>query len=140
MVDIGLRITFTTGVALALFVFVFFWETGSMSVLGPYWLGTLLYVPILAYLLSFCLLLVIQKMSCEKLDAGAQATNALYLPMYYYLMLLILVILPGLRNPVEGVAGYANPQIRRAISSGFYVVLTTYLAQEMANKAAMSCP
>jgi hypothetical protein len=139
MVDIGVRLAFTTILAVILLVFVVFWELGSIP-LGPAWLGTYVYIPILAYLISFFLALAIQKLSCGKVDAGAQAKNAITLPISYFVLLGILYGLPKLRYPVEGLIPQYDPLVRRAVSSGFYLVLLSYLAQESVNKAAMNCP
>jgi hypothetical protein len=137
--DIGLRLVLSTGLALSMLVFIVFWELGAMDSLGPYWLGTLVYAPILAYLVSFCIALAIQYMSCKKVDAAKQASNATTVPILYYAFVLLLNMLPGLRFPVEGVTGNYDFKTRRAISSGFYAVLMSYLAQEMVNGNAVKC-
>lgn len=137
--DIGLRLVLSTGLALSMLVFIVFWELGALDSLGPYWLGTLVYAPIIAYLVSFLIALAIQYMSCKKVDAGAQAKNATTVPMIYFAFVLLLNLLPGLRNPIEGISGIADFKTRRAISSGFYAVLMSYLAQEVVNGNAVKC-
>lgn len=136
-------IRFASGIvfAIILVVFVIFWEVDVFGgMLGPYWLGSLVYLPLLATGTSYAISLAIQYLSCQRVSFKDQALNVIIVPIMFYIVTAFLWYFPGARFPIEGMIPLETPSNRRALSSGFYTFLTAVLVQEMVNGSAQACP
>ena len=136
-------IRFASGIVfgIVLVVFVIFWEVDVFGgALGPYWLGSLVYLPVLATATSYAISLAIQYLSCKRVSFKDQALNVIIVPIMFYILTAILYFFPGMRFPIEGMAPLESPMNRRALSSGFYTFLMAVLVQEMVNGSAQECP
>jgi hypothetical protein len=123
-------------------LFILFWEVGFLpNFFGPRtFMGYYIYLPILAYVTSFCICLAIQQLSCGTIQAGVQAQRAALSVVFIPIVYLLLYLLPGLRWPVEGLTPLSPPPVKAGLSMAFFIFWGGLYTQEVLNGFAQICP
>ena len=136
-----IRVCVSILVALMLGVFILLWDGGFIPLQNiPAWTGHYIFLPFLAFLLSFGANCLIQRLSCSQVQVFIQFQRSLLAPLPYILTWGLLYIFPGMRWPVEGLFQNASITVRHGLSSGFYVFWTALYTQAILNGLAQICP
>jgi hypothetical protein len=106
----------------------------------PMWVGNLVFIPVIAVLVSFGTNCLIQYLSCKVVTIGAQAGRLYYVPILFYLMAFLLYMFPGLLWPIEGLVQHISSDMRRGLSVGFYTFWMALYTQAFMNGLAQICP
>lgn len=123
-------------------LFVLFWEVGFIpNFFGPRSImGYYVYLPILAYVTSFIVCLVIQQLSCGTVQPAVQAQRAAFSVAFLPVVYLLLYLLPGLRWPVEGLLPLQPQPVKTGLSTAFFIFWGGLYTQEVMNGFAQACP
>jgi hypothetical protein len=97
-------------------------------------------LPVLAIFLSFSSTSLIQQLSCSQVQWLVQLKRSLLSPLPFYLMWIILYLVPSMRWPIEGLVQKVEPRIRTGLSSAFYTFWTTLYTQALMISIAQVCP
>ena len=81
---------------------------------------------------------LIQFLGCQKVNFMPQLLNSLIAPASIAGLWILLYFLPGLRYPVEGLFT-VSPELKKGLSSGFYVFWIALYAQTFSNGLAQMC-
>jgi len=106
----------------------------------PMWVGNLVFIPVIAVLVSFGTNCMIQFLSCKVVTIGTQAGRLYYVPILFYLMAFLLYLFPGLLWPIEGLVQHISGDMRRGLSVGFYTFWMALYTQAFMNGLAQICP
>jgi len=139
-VSTSVRISISVLVAITLGLFIFFWDSSIIQHTVPHWVGALIILPILAIFLSFSSTSLIQQLSCSQVQWLVQLKRSLLSPLPFYLMWIILYLVPSMRWPIEGLVQKVEPRIRTGLSSAFYTFWTTLYTQALMISIAQVCP
>jgi len=140
-VSTGIRITLALLVAIALGIFMLSWDAyfiphGSI----PNWVGSFIFMPLIASVLGFGSDCLIQQLSCGLVQWLFQLQRVAIVPIPIIIMWGILYLIPGFRWPIEGlVQPYLLP-LRKGLSSGFYAFWIGLYCQSLLNGFSQVCP
>jgi hypothetical protein len=137
----GIRVVLALLVGIALGIFMLAWDAkfiGHEAI--PDWTGPFIAMPLIAMILGYGSICLIQQLSCGKIQWLVQLNRIAIGPIPIILMWFILSIAPGLRWPIEGLVQSGSPALRRGLSSGFYAFWMGLYLQNMLNGAAQLCP
>jgi len=137
----GIRVVLALLVGISLGIFMLAWDAkfiGHEAV--PDWTGPFVVMPLMAMILGYGSICLIQQLSCGKIQWLVQLNRIAIGPIPIILMWFILSIAPGLRWPIEGLVQSGSPALRRGLSSGFYAFWMGLYLQNMLNGTAQLCP
>jgi hypothetical protein len=137
----SIRIVIAVVYALTLALFILLWEARLIPIpLGlPVWLGFIVFLPLISFLESLGTNSLIQFLGCQKVNFMAQLMNSFVAPTLIAGLWTLLYFLPGLRYPVEGLFLNQSPELKKGLSSGFYVFWIALYAQTYSNGLAQKC-
>jgi len=137
----GIRIILALLVGLALGIFMLTWDAKFIAHEGiPDWIGSYIFMPLLAVILGYGSDCLIQQLSCGQVQWLIQLQRVAIVPVPIVLMWLILYIAPGLRWPIEGLIQSGSPQLKQGLSSGFYAFWMGLYCQSLLNGVSQICP
>ena len=137
----GIRVVLALLVGIVLGIFMLAWDAnfiGHEAV--PDWTGPFVVMPLMAMILGYGSICLIQQLSCGKIQWLVQLNRIAIAPIPIILMWFILSIAPGLRWPIEGLVQSGSPALRRGLSSGFYAFWMGLYLQNVLNGTAQLCP
>jgi hypothetical protein len=136
----NIRIVIAVVYALTLALFILLWDSRLMPIpLGfPVWLGFIAFLPWISFVESVGANSLIQFLGCQKVNFMPQLLNSLIAPASIAGLWILLYFLPGLRYPVEGLFT-VSPELKKGLSSGFYVFWIALYAQTFSNGLAQMC-
>jgi hypothetical protein len=137
----SIRIVIAVVYALTLALFILLWEARLIPIplMIPIWLGFIAFLPLLAYIESLAANSLIQYLGCQKVNFMSQLMNSLAAPTLIAALWTLLYFLPGLRYPVEGLFLNQSAELKKGLSSGFYVFWIALYAQTYSNGLAQTC-
>ena len=137
----GIRIVVALLVAISLALFILGWDGGLFQIppMIPLWVGFVVLVPLLAAIESFIANLLIQYVSCKQVSPLTQFYRALIVPVPFILAWIVLYFIPGFRWPIEGLFQTNTPEVRKGLSSAFYVFWIGLYSQTFLNGIAQAC-
>jgi hypothetical protein len=137
----GVRFCIAVLIALALGLFTLLWDGGYIPYSGiPPWVGTAVFLPLLAVGLGFGGNTLTQFLSCNQVQWLIQLQRAAIIPLPFLLLWVLLYFFPIMRWPIEGLAQHATPTVRRGLSSGFYAFWIGLYTQSILVGASQLCP
>jgi len=137
----GTRVVIALLVGIALGIFMLAWDAKFMEHEAiPDWVGSYVSMPLMATILGYGSICLIQQLSCGKVQWLVQLNRIIIVPVPIILMWLILYIAPSMRWPIEGLVQSGSPALRRGLSSGFYAFWMGLYIQNMLNGVAQICP
>jgi len=137
----GIRVVLALLVGIALGIFMLAWDAkfiGHEAI--PDWIGPYVSMPLMAAILGYGSICLIQQLSCGKVQWLVQLNRIAIVPVPIILMWFILYIAPGMRWPIEGLVQSGSPALRKGLSSGFYAFWMGLYLQNMLNGVAQLCP
>ena len=136
-----IRLCISILIALMLGVFIMLWDGGFIPLYNiPPWMGPYIILPLLATILSYIANCMIQLLSCSQVQWLTQLQRVAFTPLPYFLTLWLLYMFPSMRWPIEGLAQQTSVNVRKGLSSGFYIFWTALYTQSMMNGMAQICP
>jgi len=137
----GVRFCIAILIALALGIFTLMWDGGYVPHSGiPSWVGTVVFLPLLAVGLGFGGDCLTQYLSCGLVQWLVQLQRIAVVPIPFLLLWALLYFFPIMRWPIEGLAQQATPTVRRGLSSGFYAFWIGLYTQSIMVGASQLCP
>lgn len=137
----GVRIILALLVGLSLGIFMLTWDAKFIGHEGiPDWIGSYIFMPLLAVVLGYGSDCLIQQLSCGQVQWLIQLQRVAIVPVPIVLMWLILYIAPGMRWPIEGLIQSGSPQLKQGLSSGFYAFWMGLYCQSLLNGVSQICP
>lgn len=137
----GVRIILALLVGLSLGIFMLTWDAKFIGHEGiPDWIGSYIFMPLLAVVLGYGSDCLIQQLSCGQVQWLIQLQRVAIVPVPIVLMWLILYIAPGMRWPIEGLIQSGSPQLKQGLSSGFYAFWMGLYCQSLLNGLSQVCP
>jgi hypothetical protein len=137
----GIRFCIGALVALVLGLFMLMWDAGYIPINGlPPWLGSYVFLPILAVALSFGGVSLVQYLSCNQVQWLTQLQRVAFVPLPIWALWIILYFFPIMRWPIEGLVQGKSPTLRHGLSSGFYTFWIALYTQSLLVGLAQICP
>lgn len=137
----GIRFCIAVLIALALGLFTLMWDGGYIPHSGiPPWVGTVIFLPLLAVGLGFGGDCLTQFLSCSQVQWLVQLNRVAIIPVPFLLLWVLLYFFPTIRWPIEGLAQHTTPTVRRGLSSGFYAFWIGLYTQSILVGASQLCP
>ena len=134
------RITIALLVTLASTIFIFLWDSKSISItLAPYWIGPYVITPLLAVAFGFAGNCLIQQLSCGEIQWLNQLRRIAVVPVPFIVLWILLYFFPGMRWPIEGLIQSQSTDIRKGVSSAFYVFWTNMYIQSVLSGLSQLC-
>jgi len=136
----GIRISIAIFISIALAIFILLWDGGHMGNLGiPEWVGSFIFLPLLAVILGFGGNSLIQQLSCGQVQWLNQLQRIAIVPVPYIFMWGIMYFIPGMRWPIEGLIQTQAPQMKKGISSAFYTFWISMYTQSIMTGLSQLC-
>lgn len=136
----GIRIAIAIVVAIILTIFITVWDGGFLPLYSmPTWLGSVLFLPLLATVIAFGADSLVQQLSCGNVAWLVQLQRVAIVPVPYWCMSLLLRFLPVVRWPIEGLVQNATPSTRHGLSSGFYTFWVSLYVQSILISLSQLC-
>lgn len=136
------RIAVAVLIAIFLALFMLAWdgELIPYRIAGiAYWLGPVIFLPLLAVLVVFAGDCLIQQLSCGEVKWLIQLQRAAVAPIPFWFTSFLLYMIPSLRWPIEGLIQHTSPLIRNGVSSGFYTFWTGLYVQSLLISLSQLC-
>ena len=135
-----IRILLGLAVAIVLAVFILLWDGEFIPKSGiPEFVGSLVFVPLMAVALMFGGECLIQYLSCGNVKWGVQGIRAAFAPIPFWIMYILLRFVPILRWPIEGLVQRSTPSTRKGLSSAFYMFWIGLYTQSILISLAQFC-
>ena len=135
----GIRITIAIVVAVILGLFMLVWDSRLYYYGIPHWLGSVVFLPLIAILLNFGGDCLVEQLSCGKVSWLIQLQRAAVVPIPFWFMSFILYWVPLLRWPIEGLAQSATLSTKQGLSSGFYTFWVGMYVQSLLINLSQFC-
>jgi hypothetical protein len=140
-VTTSIRVSLSILVAVCLGIFILVWDGKYISGNGmPDWLGPYIFLPLLSIVLGYGINCLIQYLSCKKVEWLVQIQRVALIPLAHLLMWGLLYMIPGMRWPIEGLVQDFPAEMKKGLSSGFYVFWMGLYTQSIMNGLAQICP
>lgn len=140
-VSSGIRIVIALLIAIILGIFMLTWDGQYMPHSPvPDWIGGVIFTPLIAVVLAYGGVCLIQQLSCGQVQWLIQLNRVAVVPVPFIIMWALLYMMPGIRWPIEGLMQSGSPAARKGLSSAFYTFWIGLYTQSMLNGVAQLCP
>ena len=142
MASIGsdIRIVISLLVALVVTIFIFLWDSKSVSITGaPFWIGPYIIAPLLAVVCSLGGNGIIQGLSCDEIKWSSQLQRVAVVPVPFIVLWILLFFIPGMRWPIEGLIQTQTTDTKRGFSSAFYAFWVSMYIQSVLSGFSQMC-
>jgi hypothetical protein len=142
MASVGsdIRIVISLLVALVTTIFIFLWDSKSLSIItAPFWIGPYVIAPLIAVVFSFAANCIIQGLSCGEVQWVSQLQRVAVVPVPFIVLWLLLFFIPGMRWPIEGLIQTQTTDTKRGFSSAFYTFWVSMYIQSVLSGFSQIC-
>jgi hypothetical protein len=140
-VGTGIRVAIGIIIAMILAIAILLWEAGLIPNFGiQLWMGNVIFLPLIATVLAFGTNSLVQQLSCSQVQWLNQLIRVAIVPVPFIALWALLYFVPSIRWPIEGLIQRATPQVRKAISTGFYTFWTALYTESILINLSQVCP
>ena len=106
----------------------------------PNYLIFFVILPIISYGLGFLLNLLSQYVACSKINFPQIALNSIFGPLFVFMALFLLYIIPSLENPIRTILPFSVEEpFRKGLSQSFYIFWAGLYGQAIATGFLQTC-